>query len=148
MQMSQFLPIFLCSVNLVFYTLFCCSSLPLSVQQVCSASTRSLILLFFNFFCHSALLFLFLSFCSAYVLSVILLCFYSFSLSALHFISHFTYAQSPPMHPLIFLFLQFHSFLIQNNQPHTVCLIFFYTHLHDGSTSQLLRQKDDNCLSN
>ena len=77
LQINQFLPIFLCSVNLVFYTLFCCSSLPLSVQQVCSTSTRSLILIFFNLLCYSAL----------------------------RFISHCTYAQSPPVHSLIFLFL-------------------------------------------
>ena len=48
LQINQFLPFFLCSVNLVLCTLLCNSTLPLSVQQVCSASTRALILLFFN----------------------------------------------------------------------------------------------------
>jgi hypothetical protein len=45
--------------------------------------------------------------------------------------------------PISFSFIH-----IQNSQPHTVCLIFFYTHLHGGSTSHFLRQKKDNCPSN
>ena len=73
LQISLFLPIFLCSVNLFFCTLFCCSSLPLSIQKVCSASTCALLLLCFNLFSYSALHFLFLSFYYTSSLSVILL---------------------------------------------------------------------------
>jgi hypothetical protein len=80
-------------------SLFCTSGHLLTILQFISSSLCSAGLLYINLFCHSALL----------------------------FISHCTYAQSPPAHPLIFLFLQFHSFLIQNNQHHDVCLIFFYT---------------------
>ena len=131
-QINQFLPVFLCSVSLIFFKLFCNSSLPLSVQQVCSASTCFVILLYFNLFCYSSLL---------QVLFII--CY-----SSLSFISHCAYSQSHTTHSMNFPFLQFHSFFIQNDQPYTVHPIFFYTHLHDSSTSQLLRQKKDNCPSN
>ena len=133
MQICQLLPIFLCFINLVFYLLFCNSSLLLYVQQVCFASTFSVILLCFFSFCHSALLLLFLSF---------------FSTSTLHFISLCTFSKSHATHPLIFPFLLFRSFSIRNNQPFTFCLILFYTHFPDGSTSHFLRQNKDNCPSN
>jgi hypothetical protein len=82
-QINQFLPVFFCSISLIFFKLFCNSSLPLSVQQVCSAST---------FFYHSSLLQLALLFCSDFYLT-------------LHIcsISYCTY--SP-----FFSFLQFHTF--------------------------------------
>jgi hypothetical protein len=95
-------------------------------SSVCSAG-----MLCINLFSHSALLFLFLS-TYASALSVLLLCFYSFTL---HICSIFSCASSSS------LFLQFHSFsLAEKPTVHTVCFIFFYTHEHDGSTSQLLRQ--------
>jgi hypothetical protein len=119
-QINQFLPLFLCSVSLIFYKLFFNSPLPLSVQQVCSASTFSIILLCFNLLCYSTLPFI----------------------SLLHICS-ISYSASSP-----FPFLTVSFFFIQNSQPFTFCLIFFYTHLPDGSTSHFLRQNKDNCPSN
>jgi hypothetical protein len=124
MQINHFLPFFLCSVNLIFNKLFCNSSLPLSVQQVCSGSHSSVILLFFCSACHSALFLLYISSHSVYLLKF-----------------HTT-------HLLISPFLLFRSFSIQNSQPNFVSLIFFYTHNLDGSTSPSNRQSKDTCLSN
>ena len=81
-QINQFLPSFLCSVSLIFHKLFCKSSLPLFVQQVCSTSTFSVILP-----C--------LSFCSA---------------AALLFISLYTFSQFHAMPLLLFFFLLFIHF--------------------------------------
>jgi hypothetical protein len=108
MQINHFLPFFLCSVNLIFNNLFCNSSLP---QQVYSASHSSVILLFFCSPCHSALFLLYLSFHSIHLLKF----------HARHF--------------LLSPFLLSRSFSIQNSQPNTVSLNFFYTLYLDGSTS-------------
>ena len=62
LQINQFLPVFLCSLILVFCSLFCYSSL---IQQVCSVSYL-------------------LSFCSASVMSIMLLLFCSRSAQFLH----------------------------------------------------------------
>ena len=132
MQINQFLPIFPCSVNLVFYKLFFCSSLPLSVQQVCSTSTCSVILLCFNLFCYSALLQVFFIICY----------------SSLSFISHYAYSQSHTAHSMIFPFLLFHSFS-HTEQPTTHSLSHFL--LYTLTAVQLpisLGKKEDNCLSN
>jgi hypothetical protein len=88
-QINQFLPVFSCSISLIFFKLFCNSSLPLSVQQVCSASTFSVILLCFNFLCYSSL----------------------------HLISLCTCVQIHSAHPLLFPFLQFHSFSSRTANP-------------------------------
>jgi hypothetical protein len=99
-QINQFLPLFLCSVSLIFYKLFCNSSLPLSVQQVCSASTFSVILLCFNLLCYSALPPNF----------------------TLHICS-ISYCASSP-----FPFLQFHSFSSRTaNLSHSVSFSFIHT---------------------
>ena len=111
MQMNQFLPIFLCSVNLVFYKLFFCSSLPLSVHHVCSASTRSVILFCFNSFYHSALLHVFFIIC------------YTF----LSFISHCASSQSHTAHALVFPFLQLHLFSYRTTN-HTQSVSFYFMH--------------------
>jgi hypothetical protein len=104
MQINHFLPFFLCSVNLIFNKLYCHSPLPLSVQQVCSASHSSVILLFFCSDCCSALFLLYISSLSTHLLRF-----------------HTT-------HLLISSFLLFRSFSIQNSQPNSVSLILFYTH--------------------
>jgi hypothetical protein len=97
---NQFLLLFLYSVSLIFYKLFCNSSFPLSVLQVFSASTFSVILLYFNSLCYSSL----------------------------PLISLFTYAQFYPTHPLIFPFLQFHSFSSSTaNHSHSVSFSFIHT---------------------
>ena len=83
MQMNQFLPIFLCSVNLVFYKLLFFSS------SVCLAG-----LLFINSFYHSTLL------------QLLFLIFYS----SPSFILHCASSSSPPAHSIIFLFSRCHSF--------------------------------------
>jgi hypothetical protein len=127
--------------TLTYLSLFYKSGLLSSFLQFFSSSVCLAGLLCINFFFHSALLLLFLSFCSAFSLSVILLCF----CSAFHLTLHIS--KSHTMHLLIFPFLPFHCFLMRNSPPYIVCLVFFYTHLHDGSTSQLLRQKEDNCPS-
>jgi hypothetical protein len=102
MQMNQFLPIFLCSVNLVFYKLLFFSS------SVCSAG-----LLCINSFCHSSLL------------QLLFLIFYS----SPSFILHCASSSSPPAHSIIFLFSQFHSFS-HTEQPtrHSLSHFLLYTH--------------------
>jgi hypothetical protein len=48
----------------------------------------------------------------------------------------------------LILSLSITSFFFQNSQSCTVCLIFFYTHLTDGSTSPFLSRNKNTCLSN
>ena len=101
-QINQFLPVFFYSISLIFFKLFCNSSLPLSVQQVCSASIFSVIFLYFNLLCYSAL----------------------------SFISLCTYAQFHIVHPLLFPFLQFHFFSSRTaNLTQSVSSSFMHTFL-------------------
>jgi hypothetical protein len=123
MQICQFLPIF--PSLLIWSSIF-----------------FSAILLFFCLFSRSSLHQLFLSFSSVSTLSVILLCFYSTFHLTLHICSISCYATAH------FPFLIVYSFSLHDNQPHTVCLFFFYTHTHGGSTSHFLRKKKDNCPGN
>jgi hypothetical protein len=98
-QINQILPVFF-SISLIFFKLFCNSPLPLSIQQVCSASTFSIILLYFNLLCYSALI----------------------------FISLCTYAQFHIAHTLLFPFLLVSFFFLQNSQPsQSVSFSFMHT---------------------
>jgi hypothetical protein len=103
-------------------------------MQFFSSSVCLVGLLCINFFCHFALVIPCLSFCSGSSLFVILLCFCSSFHLPLHICSISYYAHAP------FLFLTIYSFSLQNNHLDTVCFVFFYTHGHNVSTSQLLEQ--------
>jgi hypothetical protein len=77
------------------------------------------ILLCFYLFCNSSMLQAVLQFCSCF-------CLFNICYSSLSFISHCTYYQSHTALTIIFPFLQFNSFFIQNNQQFRVTLSFFY----------------------
>jgi hypothetical protein len=64
--------------------------------------------------------FLAFRFCSAYFIYLVS------CNSSLSFISHYAYCRSHTAHTVIFPFLQFNSFFIQNNQPHIVTASPFY----------------------
>jgi hypothetical protein len=117
----QFFSSSVCSAILLCFKLFCNSSLPLSVLQLCSASSCSAILLFFYLFCNSALLQAVLQFFSCFCL--FLMCY-----SSLSFISHCAYCRSHTAHTVIFPFLQFNSFFIQNDRPLHSRLISSFIH--------------------
>jgi hypothetical protein len=102
MQINHFLPFFLCSVNLIFNKLFCNSFLPLSVQQVCSASHSSVILLFFCSAYRSVLFLLYISSHSVYLLNFIL-CIFSSLLSYCFVL--FLFRTANPIQSLSFSFI-------------------------------------------
>jgi len=83
-----------------------------------------------DLFCYSALRFLFLCY------------------STLCSISLCTSASFPTSHPLLYSSLLLPSFPPQNSSSDAVCFLFFYTHRHNVSTSQLLGKNDDNCPAN
>jgi hypothetical protein len=85
------------------------------------------IILCFYLFYNSSLLQAVLQFCSFF-------CLFNICYSSLSFISHCTYCRSHTAHTVIFPFLQFNSFFIQNNQPYTVTESFFYA-LHPNSVT-------------
>ena len=101
-------------------------------MKLCSASRFSAILLFLYLFCNSSLLQAVLQFCSCFYL--FLICY-----SSLSFISHCTYCRSHTTHTVIFPFLQFKSFFIQNNHTYTFITSFFYALLTTSVTPKILR---------
>jgi hypothetical protein len=80
--------------------------------------------------------------------SVILLCFYSVHHLALLLFSFCAVPSLLPIPLLIFFFLLFPPFFIQNDQPYSVSFIFFYTYCYDGSTSPSNGRINDICLGN
>jgi hypothetical protein len=122
MQINQFLPIFL---------LFCKSGLLQTVLLFFSSSVCSVGLLCINSFFHSSLL------------QLLFIIFYS----SLSFISHCAYSPSHSTQSDIPFFYSFILFSYRTANL-TLSVSFSFIHTHGGSTSHLLRQKEDNCLSN